>query len=359
MSRFRSSSARGVLVLVALAGCRHDVIDGAEHLPQVKVLALASRVLQTSIPIHGVLAPLPGRHVKVGALVSGRVDRMFVAEGEAVRVGQPLAHVEAQAYREHVAEAEAQKTSARAAVENARTRLARSEKLWKDGITSRQEIDDARTALVAAESALRQAAALGGSAGMQLDRATLRAPIAGVVAAILVPAGQPVDGNGTPVVEVADLRELDLRAPVPSGRIGEVAVGQKAQLTVEGIGEVSGEVDAIAPMVDTATNTVIVRVKLANPGGRIRAGMFARGVLRFAPHHGLAVPTSALLPGERGAANRLAIVLPDGKVTHRDVVVGAELEDGVEIVSGVVAGERVVVAGGYSLPDGTLVEIVP
>lgn len=348
-----------LLSLALLCACPRADEKHDEKAPSVRVLTLSPVTLAARIPIAGVLSPLPGRDVKVGALVAGRVDRVWVAEGDAVQVGQALAHVEAQPLQQRVSETQAQKTQAEAQRENARTRLQRAEKLYRDGIASKQEVDDARAALVAADSGVKQAQAIGGTAEVQLSRATLRAPIAGVVAAILVPAGQPVDGNGTPVIEVADTRELDLRAPVPAGRIGEVTIGQRAELDIEGVGVLSAAVEAIAPLVDTATNTVTVRVRVSNKDQRLRGGMFARGALLGPPHQALAVPRSAMLPGDGGTASALALVQADGTVTHRNVVLGAEAGETVEIRSGVQAGERVIIAGGYALPDGTHVEVAP
>jgi RND family efflux transporter MFP subunit len=343
---------------MAALGCRSGP-DAPLPPPRVQVITVKRQRIAPRIAVAGVLAPLPGRDVKVGALVAGRVDRVVVAEGDAVKVGQVLAHVEAQPLHDRVVEADAQREEAHAQLDNARTRLARSERLWKDGISARQEVDDARAQLVAAESALKKAEAVGGTATVQLERATLRAPIAGVVAAVLVPAGQTVDGNGTPVIEVADTRELDLRAPVPAARVGEVRLGQAAELRVEGVGPVGGRVEAIAPLVDAATNTVIVRVRLANPGGRLRGGMFARGALVGAAKDGIAVPRSALLPGDGGDASQVAIVEAGGVVAHRSVRVGDDSDGEVEIASGLDAGDRVIVAGGYALPDGTRVEPLP
>ena len=325
----------------------------------MRVWTAARGELTPRIAIAGVLSPLPGRDVKVGALLAGRVDEVFVAEGDVVKVGQLLAHIEAQPLRERIAEVDAQKAQAVSATENARTRLSRAQKLFKDGIASRQEVDDAQAAQVAAESALKQAEAAGGTAGVQLGRATLRAPIAGVVAAILVPAGQPVDGTATPVIEVADTRELDLRAPVAAVTAGSIHVGEKAELTVEGVGVVGGEVVALAPLVDTTTNTVTLRVRVHNADGRLRGGLFARGVILGAPRQGVTVPRSALLPGDGGEASQVAIAGSDGTVQHRAVKLGVESGDAVEIVSGVNVGERVIVAGGYALPDGAKIEIAP
>ena len=353
------SAAAAALVALGAAGCKHEAEEAAPARPAVRVAAARIESIAPRTPVAGVLAPLPGKDVKVGALVAGRVDRVFVAEGDPVTVGQPLAHVEAQPLKEGVSQAEAQREQAQAALTNARTKLARAERLYKDGIAARQEVDDARAGLVAAQSALKQAQATGGIAGVQLGRATLRAPIAGVVAAILVPAGQPVDGNATPVIEVADTRVLDLRAPVPAARVGDVAVGQKAALEVEGVGAVDGQVEAIAPLVDPATNTVIVRIRVPNGDGRLRGGMFARGVILGAPHPGLAVPRTALLPGDGGTADEVAVVDNSGLVSHRALVLGADAGDRVEVKRGLEVGARVIVAGGYALPDGTKVDVAP
>jgi membrane fusion protein, multidrug efflux system len=187
---------RCLFLSLAVIGCRSEPPAPAARPPSVRVVTVQRESLAPRIPIAGVIAPLPGRDVKVGALVAGRVDQVFVAEGDRVKMGQVIAHIEAQPLRDRVSETEAQKVQTRAQLENARTRLARAERLWKDGITSRQEVDDSRTAVVAAESALKQADAIGGTAEVQLGRATLRAPFAGVVAAILVPAGQPVEEIG-------------------------------------------------------------------------------------------------------------------------------------------------------------------
>ena len=360
MSRSRLLNLGRALVgvgVAALAGCQHSEAEPEAVLPAVQVVAVAQQPIAPRTLVAGVLAPLPGRDVKVGALVQGRVDRVFVAEGDRVQVGQALAHVEAEQMQQHVSEALAQREQADAALVNARTKLERTERLFRDGIAAKQEVDDARATLVAAQSGVKQAQASGGIAGVNLGHATLKAPIAGVVAAILVPAGQPVDGNATPVIEVADTRVLDLRAPVAAGQVGALAVGQAAELDVDGIGTVAGQVEAIAPLVDSATNTVIVRIRIANSDGRLRGGLFARGAILGPSHTALAVPRAALLPGEGGSANNVAVVGADGLVAHRTLTLGADAGALVEVTRGLTAGERVIVAGGYSLPDGTKVQV--
>lgn len=345
-----------LLSILLVTACRKPAAEEAPPKPPVRVVTTALSKRSARVPIAGVLSPLPGHDVKVGSLVAGRVSAVFVSEGDAVKVGQALAHVDAQPLQAAVTQAVAQGVSTSAALENSRTRLARAEKLFADGITSKQDVDDARSALVAAQSAVSMSRAGTGTASSQLARATLRSPIDGVVAAILVPAGQPVDGNATPVIEVADVHSLDLRAPVPVAEASTITIGQNAELVLEGT-KLAGRVVAIAPLVDTATNTVAIRVRVDNANGALRGGAFVRGALLGEIHDAIVVPKSALLPGAGGEASRVAVVGADGAVAHRSVVVRSEDEHDVEL--DLPPGLRVIVDGGYALPDGTQVEIVP
>lgn len=346
------------LSLLLLCACHHSETNAVE-VPEVTVERASISTLIHETPISGVLTPLPGRDIKIGALVAGRVDQVLVAEGDVVKAGQLLAHVEAQPLRDRLLEADAQKEQSQAALTNARLRLQRAEKLWKDGISARQEVDDAQAEVAAALSSSKKAQASNTTANTQLDRASLRAPFAGTIAAILVPAGQPVDGSGTPVIEVADTTVLNVRAPLSAALVGAVRVGQAALLNVDGVGQARGEVEAIAPLVDSATNTVIVRVRVDNRDARLRGGLFARGVLLGEARQVLTIAEHALLPGQSAAADVVAI-LDDANVVGRVTVVTGEHAGGrVEIKSGLASGTRVISDGAYTLPVGTKVSVRP
>ncbi len=101
-------------------------------------------------------------------------------------------------------------------------------------------------------------------------------------------------------------------------------------------------------------------MRVANAGGRLRAGLFVRGAIVGPARTAITLPRSALLPGDGGAASEVAIVDGDGVIGHRSIVArdgdGGEV---VEVVSGLSPGVRVVVAGGYALADGQHVRIVP
>jgi len=344
------------LSLVLLVGC-HAQEKTESSTPEVQIAIASITPLVRETPLSGVVAPLPGRDIKIGALVAGRVDQVFVAEGDSVKAGQLLAHVEAQPLRDRLLEADAQKEQSLSALANARLRFQRAEKLWKDGISARQEVDDARAEVVSAESSVKKADASNTSANTQLDRASLRAPFAGTMAAILVPAGQPVDGSGTPVIEIADTQVLDVRAALSATLLGSVKIGQQAELTVDSAGLVHGEVEAIAPLVDPTTNTVLVRIRIDNHDGRLRGGLFARGVLLGEARHVLTIPEKALLPGQGAAADVVAVIDEKNVVSHVTVVTGERAAGQVEIKEGLKAGARVITVGAYTLPTGTVVHL--
>jgi RND family efflux transporter MFP subunit len=356
---FRFQHRNAWFLTALFVACHHEAQEAPPDLPHVTTMTVTRQTREAKIAITGVLSPLPGRDVKVGALEAGRVDRVYVAEGDFVRVGAVLAHVEAQPLKDRIAETGAQRVEASAVLDNAQTKLARAEHLWKDGIVARQEVDDAKTALVAAQSGVAQATAVNGTAAVHLDRATLRAPIDGVVAAVIVPAGQPVDGNGTPVIEIADTKVLDLRAAVPAALAGSITLGMKAEVFSDQQTKVEATVQAIAPLVDSATNTLMVRVRIANADGKLRGGAYGKGALIGRPHAGFFIPLSAFMPGEGGSASTLAIVDPDGTLHQVAAQLGVETGDEVEVLTGLSEGQRVVIAGGYSIPDGTKVVTQP
>jgi len=353
--------ARHFLCLICICElvCSHEN-ETKKALPQVQIVSVVEQNLQLRIPIVGTLAPPVGHDVKVGSLTAGRVEKIFAGEGDHVKKGDILARIETQLARDKVSQARAQIEQAKAALVNAHERYSRVESMYEQHATSKQALEDVHAQLVAAQSALKQAQAQGGSADFELDRTTLRSPFDGVVAAILIPAGQPVEGNATPVVEVVDTHQLELRAPVSASRVNSVEINQKVELHVDGDVQIVGTVFAISPIIDTVTNTVTVRIKIENSEGKLRGGLFARGFILSGFHHGIEVPLTALLPDDAGDATRLALLSTDNKIEQRDVSLGNDTGDEkIEVRSGLRVGDRVVVHGAYGLPSGVLVEVVP
>jgi RND family efflux transporter MFP subunit len=336
------------------------------------VAAASKRTLRETLLAAGTLNPLPGADVKLGSLVAGRLSEVLVAEGDRVKEGQVLARIEATPFRDALAQAEAQLGQARAQQNNDDRKLERAQKLFAAGIAARQEVDDAQAQAASSSAAMQVAGAAVSTAKNQLGRTELRSPFSGMVAHVFAAAGEPVDGSGKPVVEVAKTETLELRAVVPVLDAARLLAGQRAEVEVSGMEKRwEGTVVAVSPLLDATTGTATVRVRLENPEHLLKGGEVARSRIVISVREDvLAVPEESLVPQEQrggavqgesaaGAAGQLAVETVDaqGKALRRPVTLGVRGDGFAEIRSGLQEGERVIVQGAYALPDGTPVKM--
>lgn len=290
---------------------------------------------------------------------------------------------------DQVRQAEAALQTARSNQTLAQNNLARQQRLFDRGIAPRKDVDEAQNQITVTTEAVRQAesglaaarvnAARGvGEARTQasvtaggveaaqaalevaraeLARAAIRSPIAGIVTKRAVNDGETVD-PATPAFEVIDSTSLDVVANVPAGYLGRVKTGELAVVRVEPLPdkEFSGAVVQVAPSVDPQTNTIAVRVRLANPTGALKAGIFGNARIAVDIHpNALVVPQEALVvEGDK----TFVFVSRGEKVEKRKVTVGIREDGHVEIVAGLKDDERVVTTGAFGLGDGTKIKIV-
>ncbi len=365
--------AFSVLLPIAAAiasGCRSEPGPADAGGVPVKVAKVDWRDVADAIIVAGPLDPPPGRDVKLGALVIGRISQILVAEGDRVEAGQLLAQIETTPLRDGVNQARAALAQAKAQNANAAGRWDRTLKLFDAGIAAGQEVDDAMSQSVAARSAVRTSEAALSTAENMLRRSELRAPFAGLVAHIFAAPGEPVDGTGKPIVEVADTSALELRGGLAAGQVERIRPHQPAEVRVDGLGNRAfpGEVFAVSPVIDPVTGVATVRIRVNNPDGTLKGGTLGRAKIIAALHrHVLATPREALIPldhstviaSQAGSAARSFAVerVVNGEAQRQPVGLGAMDEQWVEVTSGLQEGDLVIVQGAYALPDGTRVQI--
>ena len=174
---------------------------------------------------------MPNQDVKIAALVAGRVVAMNVAEGDYVKAGQVVADIDLRPLDDQKRQAAAALAQAKAELENAKLNLNRTERLFERGIAAGKEVEDARTQLATAEAAVEQATAALDTADRQVSRTHVASPIAGQVVKRLVNVGEQVDGTAAqPIVEVANLNQVEIAADIPAEHLGRVRVGQGGRL---------------------------------------------------------------------------------------------------------------------------------
>jgi HlyD family secretion protein len=207
-----------------------------------------------------------------------------------------------------------------------------------------------------ADLGIRQAEAVVQQAQLQVDYATIRAPFDGIVSELYIYPGSMVG----PTIPVASVISAELEAPVNvgEGQIGQISTGQNAALVV---GAFPGRsfpalVTSVAPAADSSTHTFVVKVTPADPKGLLRSGMYADvSILAQERAGALLVPRAAVT--ESGGQKTVTVVV-DGRAEPRAVTTGLTDADRIEILSGVSAGDVVVVAGQTNLTAGAPVKIV-
>jgi len=333
----------------------------AEVVAEVTLTRVERASISSTLSVSGTVAALPNREVRVGSLVAGPIAQMMVAEGDHVRAGQVLAKIDDRPYLDQIRQAEATVAQARANLENTRLNSARNEDLFKRGIAARKDLEDARTQVSVSEAAVRQAEATLALARLQVSRTEVRSPLDGMIVKRLMSAGEQVEGTAAqPLFEVANLAEVELFGNVPALYLDRIRLGQRLRISTEAFPgrEFEGRVVAIAPSVDASTNVGLVRIRIANQDGLLRLGMFLTVQLPLEIHpNALVVPTPAVY---RDADGQTRVFRVEGAQAEAvPVQLGLEAQGRTELLSGVKAGETVILSGGYGLGNRAKVKVKP
>ncbi len=283
------------------------------------------------------------RESRIGPEVRGRIDRIFVTEGDRVEAGDPLFQIDREPYELALRQAQARHERASAERRQLEADLSRARKLHGREVVSEQEIDQLETGLAVARAAVKEAREAVALTQRNLDRTLVRAPYAGSIAARLADEGttalvQPQ----TVVVVIQEVAELEAQATIPEVHFAAIRVGDAALLYVEGIPEpIATEVSAVSDSVDPASRTYLVKMKVDNPDFALKAGVFARvEILPRAKSDVLLVPREAV---RREEGRTYVLGVRDGRAVARPVLLGVVSEDAVEVLRGVRVDEPVVV----------------
>ncbi len=292
------------------------------------------------------------RRAELAFAASGRVAAVMVDVGDTVQAGQVLARLDEQPLRAQLAAAQADVARAQVAAAEVRSRNERVAVAQRAGATSAGEAEALRAELGAAEAALQAAQAQRELAAWTLAQAVLRAPQAGVVAQRLLEPGQAT-GPGAPVITLDGAgRELVVMVP------GSLALkpGQAAVLR-QGTQELPSRVLRSAARLEAGG---VRRVMLSVPETAAVGATWT--IALMLPASGTAplqVPLRAVLPGPDASQGEVLRLAADGRTTEKAVVRLGELHgEWVDVRSGLVAKDRVVVGGAAGIRPGTVVQPV-
>lgn len=321
----------------------------------VKIVTLAPKPIDQSSEFIATLRSL--RSTTVQPDVEGLVTRIFVKSGDRVRVRTPLVQIDPDKQQASVRSTEAGRAGAEADVVYWRAQVKRLEALVDAGAISRQEFEQAQNSLKTAEAKLSALNAEVREGRVQLQYYRVVAPQAGVVGDISIRVGDRVTTE-TRITTIDDNESLEAYIEVPLARAPDLRPGLPVQL-LDGDGKpvVTNPISFIAPRVDGATQSVLVKTLLKDAPPALRAQQFVKARIVWNTSQGLTVPVVAV---SRISGQYFCFVAePQGEglvAKQRAVQVGEVLGEDYVIVGGLKAGERVIVTGIQKLGDGAPVK---
>jgi len=299
-------------------------------------------VVGTAEAIHG---------VTVSADLPGTVDKIHFESGQWVKQGDVLVELDTRQERAQLANVEAQR-------DLARINYARLEQLVKEGVTARSEYDTATANQKATEAQV-------GEIKATIARKTIHAPFSGVLGIRQVNLGQYLAAGGA-IVSLQALNPIYANFGVPQQAAPQMTMGHAVRVTNNGTGiALNGRITALDSVVNEQTRNIQVQATLANPGNKLRPGMFVEVELPLGkPREVFPIPASAINYAPYGDSVFVVTDLKDPKsgnsykgVRQQVVKIDGSKGDQVAIVSGLNPGDEIVSAGVFRLRNSAPVQI--
>ena len=370
--------ALALFVILRVSGKSAKAGANAEaSLRPVAVAMVERKPVVTSLTLSGAFRPY--QQVDVHAKVAGFIRKIYVDVGDHVRAGQVLAILEVPELSAQVAGAKADIQRYQDAIRRSESEIQRAESAYaayhaaysrlkqasesRPGLIASQELDDSmakdkesQAQTESARAALSESQNQLVSARADLERLSaleayshITAPFAGVVTkryadtGALIQAGTSSETQSMPVVQLAEWSRLRLVVPVPESAVPQLLLGSTVQVHVSAMNrDFEGHVARFADALDDETRTMHTEIDVENSDGTLKEGMYAEArIILKQDNNALTIPTQAL---ERNSAGGTVLMVDSqGRVEERQVKLGAESSDRVEILAGLAENDRVVI----------------
>ncbi|MEO8542572.1 MAG: efflux RND transporter periplasmic adaptor subunit [Burkholderiaceae bacterium] len=328
--------------------------ESVVELVAADLVQLRAQTLAQVLPVSGSLKATNSAFIK--ARVAGELQGLSLREGDTVKAGQVVAKVDATDTQARLRQVQQQAEAAKAQVDIARRAYDNNAALVKQGFISKSALDTSSASMASAQASYQAATAGVEVVAKQLDDTVLRAPIDGVIAQRLAQNGERIAVDGR-VLEVVDIRHLELEASMAAADSLLVRLGQVAELQIEGTAApVRAQVVRINPTVLAGSRSVLVYLAL-DPAPGLRQGLFAQGTLTIANTEAQAIPLSAVRTDKPRPYVQL---VRNNKVVHQPVELGARGQVGgiwMVAVPGIDPQTPVIAGSVGQLREGTTVKL--
>ncbi len=326
----------------------------------------AAAAISRNVPIHldGIGTVKARSTVAIKSRIEGQVFEALVREGQTVRRGDILFRLDPRPLQARLKEVEAVLARNRASLAKAVSDVRRITNLSAKGYSPKTQVDDAKTLVSTLEATVRASEAEVELARLNLDYATIRAPIDGRVGSLLITPGNIVKpGDSQPLLIITETRPVYVSFGITEQHIDTLRESMAgSQLTVDVSTQASrgtvatGRLFFINNQVDASTGTIEVQATFENGNERLVPGQFVRArILLRTLQNAILVPSRSIQINQKGTY--LWVLTTDDKVDLRSVETGPDEGENTVIASGLVAGEKVVTDGQLRLFPGARVEV--
>jgi multidrug efflux system membrane fusion protein len=326
----------------------------------VTVAAAERRSMPFELSATGTVEPL--QTVSVQAQVVGTLRRIDFKEGDEVKQGQLLFEVDPRPYRAALDQAVATLNRDSAQATNAAQDEARYKTLAEKQYVTAQQYEQVRTTAAAARATLAGSQAAVDQARLNLQYATIRAPISGRTGSLMIREGNLVRTTGTQaLVTINQIRPILVRFAVPASNLPLIQehLGKEVVVRADvGGGEnpSEGTLSFVDNAVDTATGTILLKGRFPNDDGALWPGAFVNVRLQlYVEPDALVVPASAVVAGQQGSF--VYVIQKDSTAATKPVTVSRTTGDYAIVNGDVQPGDRVVTDGQLRLRQGAKVQI--
>lgn len=305
------------------------------------------RDIASSVQATGVIRAKIGAEVKVGARISGRVEKLYANIGDLVKKGQLIAQIEQEDLKAKVNEAKMNLKIAEATLDLNQKNLQRMQNLYAKDYVSKDKVDVAERDLKTAQAQAGQIRESIRYNETQMTYANIYAPISGVIASVATQQGETVSASSLNVptfVTIVDLNRLEIYAYVDETDIGKIKPGIEATFTVDSFPDkdFKGKVTAIYPKATIQDNVVyyITVISIEDSEGKLKPDMTVNATIFLNKRSNvLAVPNKAI---KREGGKKIVQVLENGKPIGKSIKTGWKDSNYTEVIEGVKEGDMVI-----------------
>lgn len=335
------------LLLMLLSGVFHPKVTHSESSPRIPIPPNAQFVeaqIVTKPRFESAIGSIkPVRESSVASKILARVLEVNVTAGKQVQEGEVLVRLSDEEQRSRLRQAEADRDSKQAEFQLAKVELDRSSQLVRSSSISKSEYDAAVTRVQTTQANLNRANRAVDEAKVFLDYATIAAPFSGIVIDKSVQTGDTVSPGQT-LLNLYDPTHMQLVASVRESLALKLRVGQQLPAELESLGlKCFATVSEVVPKADAFSRSFDVKVTGPCPEGAY-SGMFGRLLLPLEDEELMLIPRACV---QRVGQLTYVLVSKDDGLVRRSVQLGRNFDEEVEVLSGIQAGERVVLVGAH------------